>query len=116
MAKVTRGDFSRPRACRARPAVRYSDCVCFWVMQRIPFDPFSLFSDKRQLAFTPLYYIVISLPFFCSGLALALLFTRGGPRVNRLYAFDLVGAGVGCAGSGCGSRLLPGRSGFRIEN
>jgi len=71
--------------------------VCFWLMQRIPFDPFSLFSDKRQLAFMPLYYIVISLPFFCSGLALALLFTRGGKRVNRLYAFDLVGAGIGCA-------------------
>src|SRR5437762_4803068 len=71
--------------------------ACFWLMQRIPFDPFSLFSDKRQLAFMPLYYIFISLPFFCSGLALALLFTRGGPRVNRLYAFDLVGAGVGCA-------------------
>src|SRR5438874_3955745 len=70
--------------------------VCFWLMQRIPFDPFSLFSDKRQLAFMPLYYIIISLPFFCSGLALAFLFTRGGPRVNRLYAFDLVGAGVGC--------------------
>src|SRR2546423_5018503 len=71
--------------------------LCFWLMQRIPFDPFSLFSDKRQLAFMPLYYIVIALPFFCSGLALALLFTRGGPRVNRLYAFDLVGAGIGCA-------------------
>jgi len=70
--------------------------LCFWLMQRIPFDPFSLFSDQRQLAFMPLYYIVISLPFFCSGLALALLFTRGGKRVNRLYAFDLVGAGIGC--------------------
>src|SRR6266480_3044926 len=33
--------------------------LCFWVMQRIPFDPFSLFSDKRQLAFMPLYYLVI---------------------------------------------------------
>src|SRR5213596_1725079 len=71
--------------------------LCFWLMQRIPFDPFSLFSDKRQLAFMPIYYLVISLPFFCSGLALALLFTRGGIRVNRLYAFDLIGAGVGCA-------------------
>src|SRR3982751_4205939 len=71
--------------------------LCFWLMQRIPFDPFSLFSDKRQLAFMPLYYIVISFPFFCSGLALALLFTRGGKCVNRLYAFDLVGAGIGCA-------------------
>src|SRR2546423_14366393 len=85
--------------------------LCFWLMQRIPFDPFSLFSDKRQLAFMPLYYIVISLPFFCSGLALALLFTRGGHRVNRLYAFDLVGAGIGCAALAlimplfCGTRL-----------
>src|SRR5438445_8624678 len=28
--------------------------VCFWLLQRIPFDPFSLFSDKRQLGFMPL--------------------------------------------------------------
>ncbi len=71
--------------------------VCFWLMQRIPFDPFGLFSDKRQFLFMPLYYIVVSVPFFCSGLALALLFTRGIQRINRLYAFDLVGAGAGCA-------------------
>jgi len=45
----------------------------------------------------PLYYLVISTPFFCSGLALALLFTRGSRSVNRLYAFDLIGAGLGCA-------------------
>ncbi len=70
---------------------------CFWLMQRIPFDPFSLFADRRQLIFMPLYYIVISLPFLCSGLALALLFTRGAHRINRLYAFDPIGAGVGCA-------------------
>src|SRR4029450_7435039 len=40
--------------------------------------------------------VVISVPFFCSGLALALLFTRGARQVNRLYAFDLFGAGLGC--------------------
>src|SRR2546423_10367003 len=84
--------------------------LCFWLMQRIPFDPFSLFSDKRQLAFMPLYYVIISLPFFCSGLALALLFTRGGPRVNRLYAFDLLGAGVGCAALAI---VMPAFGGFR---
>jgi len=36
-------------------------------------------------------------PFFCSGLALGLLFTRGTVHINRLYGFDLVGAGLGCA-------------------
>jgi len=71
--------------------------VCFWLMQRVPFDPFSLLADRRQLFLMPLYYIIISLPFFCSGLVLALLFTRGTEQINRLYAFDLLGAGMGCA-------------------
>ena len=71
--------------------------VSFWIMQRIPFDPFSLLSDTRQLLFMPLYYIAIAAPFFCSGLAFALLLTRGVGNVNRLYAFDLLGAGLGCA-------------------
>jgi hypothetical protein len=70
--------------------------LCFWLMQRIPFDPFNVVIDRRQLLFMPLYYLVIAVPFFCSGLALALLFTRGTNQINRLYAFDLVGAGVGC--------------------
>src|SRR5215467_12898324 len=60
--------------------------VGFWLMQRLPFDPFSLFTERRQLLFMPLSYVLISLPFFCSGLALALLFTRGSERINRLYA------------------------------
>ena len=71
--------------------------VCFWILQRIPFDPFSLLMDRRQIYFMPLHYIVISIPFFCSGLCFALLFFRGTPQINRLYAFDLLGAGVGCA-------------------
>jgi hypothetical protein len=69
----------------------------FWLMQRIPFDPFSLFADRQQLLFMLLYYVILALPFFCAGLALALLFTRGAARINSLYACDLVGAGVGCA-------------------
>jgi hypothetical protein len=44
-------------------------------MQRIPFDPFSLLADRRQLWFMPLYYLIIALPFFCSGLALAAITT-----------------------------------------
>src|SRR6185312_1034534 len=48
----------------------------FWLMQRIPFDPFSLFADRRQLLFMPIYYLILAAPFFCSGLAIALLLTR----------------------------------------
>jgi hypothetical protein len=70
----------------------------FWGMQQIQFDPFSEFASLRQTAVAmPLYYLALALPFFWSGLAIALLLTRGRHRVNRLYAADLVGAGAGCA-------------------
>lgn len=69
----------------------------FWLMQRIPFHPFQLLLDRSQLAFTLLYYVVLAAPFFCSGLAISLLLSRGGREVNRLYAVDLLGAGLGCA-------------------
>src|SRR6266498_1568528 len=70
--------------------------VSFWLLQQIPFDPFSLAVDKRQLYFLPLYYIIVSAPFFISGLAISLLFTRIPFNMSRLYAFDLVGAALGC--------------------
>ena len=69
---------------------------CFWLMGRIPFDPLALFSDRRQWLFIALYYVVLATPFFCSGLALALLFARGTRQIHYLYAFDLFGAGIGC--------------------
>src|SRR6266542_205734 len=70
--------------------------VSFWLMQQVPFDPFSLAADKRQLYFLPLYYLVVSAPFFISGLAISFLFTRIPFNMSRLYAFDLVGAALGC--------------------
>jgi SAM-dependent methyltransferase len=70
----------------------------FWLMQQIPFSPFRLILDPWQLIYTPLYYVTLALPFFCSGLAIALLLSRGGREVNKLYGADLLGAGLGCAG------------------
>lgn len=69
----------------------------YWGLQQIVFDPF-VAGSLRRVAFTlTLYYLALALPFFWSGLAIALLLTRGSHRVNRLYAADLVGAGLGCA-------------------
>jgi hypothetical protein len=69
----------------------------YWVMQKIPFEPFELLRDRRQLLFMPLYYVVAASPFFCSGLAIGLLLFRGRESAERLYAADLLGAGLGCA-------------------
>jgi hypothetical protein len=69
----------------------------FWCMQRIPLDPFSVAVERRQFLYMPIYFLLVALPFFCSGLAISLLLTRGSKEINRLYGYDLVGAGAGCA-------------------
>ncbi|HEX9874377.1 MAG TPA: hypothetical protein VGA43_08445 [Deferrimonas sp.] len=43
-----------------------------------------------------LLYLVTSLPFFFAGLALTLLLSRYLAAINRLYFWDLLGAGSGC--------------------
>jgi hypothetical protein len=43
-----------------------------------------------------LLYLVTSLPFFFGGLALTLLLSRYLSAINRLYFWDLLGAGSGC--------------------
>jgi hypothetical protein len=68
----------------------------FWLLQKIPFDPFSLYTDRMQLLYMPVTYLLVSTPFFFAGLALSLLFTRFPGQINRLYAFDLAGAALGC--------------------
>jgi hypothetical protein len=40
--------------------------------------------------------LVISVPFVFSGIVVCLALTRFPARINRLYAADLVGAGIGC--------------------
>ncbi len=71
--------------------------VSYWAMQHIPFNPFSLMLERSQFFFIPLYYLNLSVPFFFSGMVIALLFTRCPKEINRLYAADLLGAAIGCA-------------------
>ena len=56
----------------------------FWVVQHIPFHLFTIPDRLLQDVFTlPLYFLALALPFFWSGLVIALLLTRGAQRVNR---------------------------------
>ena len=45
------------------------------------------------LAFT---YVLISIPFIFSGICVCLALTRFPAQVSKLYAIDLLGAGIGC--------------------
>lgn len=70
--------------------------VSFVVINKIPFDPFSLLIEPAQFIYLPMYYILITLPFFLAGLVIGQLFTRFKSSINKLYFFDLIGAGLGC--------------------
>ena len=47
-----------------------------------------------SLGFT---YLVSSVPFIFGGVAVCLVLTRFEQKINKLYAVDLLGAGIGCA-------------------
>jgi hypothetical protein len=70
--------------------------LSFILINKIPFDPFSLFSQPVQFVYLPLYYILIMIPFFFAGLIISVLLTRFKAEFAKLYFFDLVGAGIAC--------------------
>jgi hypothetical protein len=66
--------------------------LAFLTQLAIPFVPHMTAAGVMSIVLT---CVVISVPFICSGVVVALALTRF-QRVNRLYAADLVGAGLGC--------------------
>ena len=67
--------------------------VCFVIQLAIPFTPRLTIGGVASVIAT---CVVISVPFVLSGIVVCLVLTRFGARVNRLYAVDLLGAGLGC--------------------
>ena len=67
------------------------------VMNVVPFNFENLLSHPvRQLAAFTAWYLALLVPFTATGFIVALLLLCRKERANRLYAADLVGAGVGC--------------------
>ena len=68
----------------------------------------TLFSDWATIGRFILTVFLLSAPYFCGGLALALIFRNNHPEMPRLYMADLLGAGVQVAGV---ARLAPAAAG-----
>jgi hypothetical protein len=72
----------------------------FWATASNPFNPLQL---QNAVTFGPqlwniaLYYAVLLPFFFLTGFTISLVFVLNGDRVNRVYGFDLTGAGAGAA-------------------
>lgn len=63
----------------------------------IPLQPFDMLDHKIELVKLVLFFFVVSLPFFFAGMAITIALRAAGREVNRLYFWDLIGAGLGCA-------------------
>jgi hypothetical protein len=69
--------------------------LCYVVSNNIPFDPVKLSWDKNQLLYLTLYCLVLSIPFFFSGLLIATVFSMHSEESMLVYSSDLIGAGTG---------------------
>lgn len=72
--------------------------AAFLLAQQIPFNPLQLLWDQTQLTRLLAIYLLMMLPFFCGGLGIGLVMWHFGSQAGRVYAFDILGAGIGSLG------------------
>lgn len=70
----------------------------FLLAQQVPFNPLELLWDNTQPLKLLAVYLLMMLPFFCGGLGIGLVFAHFGKQAGRIYASDILGAGLGSLG------------------
>jgi len=67
--------------------------AAFWLHLQIPFSPTLTPLGMASVAAS---FLLVAVPFTLSGVIVSLVLTRHPAKVGMLYAFDLVGASLGC--------------------
>jgi len=75
-----------------------SSVGCFLIAQRIPFNAEEVLWDARQTVWLLYTYLLLALPFFFAANAIGLALIHYRTRLARIYAADLLGAGLGSIG------------------
>lgn len=68
----------------------------YWLTIQIPFDSFSIALNPAQWGVLALHYVALSLPFLCTGAAIAILLELHTGKAGRTYAANLAGSAIGC--------------------
>jgi hypothetical protein len=76
----------------------FSSVACFLLAQQIPFNAEEVLWDPRQSLWLLSTYLLLAVPFFFAANAIGLALVYYRERLSRIYAADLVGAGLGCIG------------------
>ena len=74
----------------------------------IPFDSYRIAWDREQILFLAIYYLFLALPFFFSGLAIAILLAARPELAGKIYSFNLAGSALGCLAAVVALPLLGG--------
>lgn len=96
----------RERAVRHFETVFFAGAVlfgltgpaAFLLAQALPFNALAVVWAPAQLLYLPLLYLLLAVPFVAAGTCIGLAFLRFGERIGRVYAWNLVGSGVGALG------------------
>jgi MFS family permease len=73
--------------------------IAFWLYLQIPFEFKTLSKEGLRwstVGWLALIYLVLSIPFLLGGATVALAISRFSSTAGKVYAFDLVGASLGC--------------------
>jgi SAM-dependent methyltransferase len=71
----------------------------FACAERLPFNALEIVWNPRQLVWLAAIYALLILPFFFGATCICLAFSRHPGQTGRVYAYDLVGAGIGAIGT-----------------
>jgi hypothetical protein len=75
-----------------------SSVGCFLLAQHIPFNAEEVLWDPQQTVWLLCTYLLLAVPFFFVANAIGLALIHYRERLSRVYAADLVGAGLGSIG------------------
>jgi hypothetical protein len=84
-----------PAYCSSLALFGLSAVLCFLLAQRLPFNPEEVLWDWRQPLYLAQLFLLLAVPFFFAANAIALALSRHTTAIARLYAADLLGAGLG---------------------
>ena len=76
----------------------FASVTCFLFAQHIPFNAEEVLWDSRQIVWLLCTYLLLAVPFFFAANAIGLALINYRDRLSRIYAADLLGAGLGSIG------------------
>jgi hypothetical protein len=91
--------WARPPTARrsATLAILFAVAVigAYLSLNHLPFDSYRIAWERSQVLYLVLYYLALTVPFFCAGLVTGLLLTAYPGYAARIYAANLLGSALG---------------------